>query len=142
MQHSAAFMHAQINAATCRVWGLARHNLTDPPPKTKPFQGVTCIDVRAIYATSAFATVPAYTDLVNGTLLPATTAFTEKVCLFKFARQAAATIKFDMCTTGQCGFDGVARAGLGDGVRGLPTTQCMCLRAGVAGLPCYQQQPP
>lgn len=93
------------------AWSLAPLKNTHSPSRAATFcpslppklKGVTCIDVRATYDTGAstFAISPAYADLVNGTL-PATTAFTHNLCLFEFNRQAAATIKYDMCTSDQC----------------------------------------
>jgi hypothetical protein len=46
-------------------------------------QGETCIDIRAVYMTGAasFSTTPAYSPLLDGRALPATSTFTKTVCL-------------------------------------------------------------
>jgi hypothetical protein len=64
-------------------------------------QGLTCIEVKAAYSTSAFATTPDYTTL-GVPALAASTVFSKQVCVFKMTRQASAVLKFDMCTTDTC----------------------------------------
>ncbi|KIY98911.1 hypothetical protein MNEG_9051 [Monoraphidium neglectum] len=61
-------------------------------------EGLTCIEVKAAYSTSAFATTPDYTTL-GVPALAASTVFSKQVCVFKMTRQASAVLKFDMCTT-------------------------------------------
>jgi hypothetical protein len=73
----------------CDVCALAPSVITHPilcyillPPSWTPPQGSACIDIKATYATGpiAFTTFPSYADLLN-TTLPASTVFTQTVCL-------------------------------------------------------------